>query len=985
MSFLRQPNPVVVSLHPTSFTLHDMKKVLLSEILTSSVHTVRIDSAISEVLAEMASLSISCVVAIDAERHPLGIFTERDAVRLLAERRGVGTITMADVMSSPPFSSSAELDFREAFRNLQERGFRHLIVVDKEGILMGIVTEGDFLHHLDSGDLAEFKSAEKVMSRNIVTVDIDNTLAGAISLMSKNRYSCVVITRNQVPCGIITERDVVRLATNANDIGNIPINSMIDRPLVTISVDTSLPDAIKVMDSNKIRHLVVTKNEQLLGLLTRHDLVKTLQGGYVHYLHDTIQRQRNELFRLSQQHSLFKLHDAALMAADNAFIIADRNATILWANPAFSKLTGYTLEESIGNHIRELVKSGEHGVEFYTTLWSCILGGKVWHGEIINKRKDGTFYHEEMTITPVRAGGKEITHFIAVKQDISVRKEHEEQLREAAAVMRHTHEGVVITDTTPTIISVNDAYISITGYSAEEIIGKNPGFLNAKREDPYFYEMMWQDILTRGHWYGEVWNRRKDGQIYPQLLNISTVYDDKQVPIRYIGVFTDITQLKENQAQLEFLAHHDSLTRLPNRSMIGMLLQQELDQAHRHDHLTGVLFIDLDHFKPVNDSFGHSIGDELLGAIATRLSTRLREGDALGRQGGDEFILLLSMLNEAQDAAVVARDLISALNEPFLLSAGHEIYIGGSVGISLSPQDGTSVSELMKNADAAMYLAKENGRNQFSFYTPELNADARNKLTLENNLRRALQQNELTLHYQPKVDLHNGHIIGVEALARWQKHDGSWISPADFIPIAEKSSLILDIGQWLIEHSCKQIREMMDVGLYDISVAINISARQFRSENLVQQLSGAIERHGISAQQIELELTESMLMQEPERAIECMQNLKQLGVTISLDDFGTGYSSLGYLSRFPIDALKIDQSFVRGMLTEPDDAEIVSAIIGLAHRLKLRVVAEGVETADELAFLRSQGCDELQGYYFSKPLPADDFAELRRSGKLLEN
>lgn len=405
-----------------------MKKVLLSEILTRSVKTVAPDAAISGVLVDMASLKISCIVAVDAERRPLGIFTERDAVRLLAERRGLGTLKMAEVMSTPPFSSSADIDFREAYRLLQERGFRHLVVVDGEGRLQGIVTEGDFLQRLDVGDLSEFKSAEKVMSRNIVTVDIAAPITDAIGLMSRNRYSCVVVTREQIPYGILTERDIVRLAPVIDDVGDTPVRSVVRTPLITAPPDMTLPDAIKLMAQHKIRHLVVTENDKLLGLLTRHDLVKTLQGSYVHFLHETIQVQRNELFRLSQQRSLFMLHDAALAASANAIIIADRQAVIQWANPAFSELSGYTLEETVGSHMRDLVKSGEQSQEFYAELWGTLLDGRVWHGEVINKRKDGTFYPEEMTITPVRLDSDEITHFIAVKQDISERKQAEAQI-----------------------------------------------------------------------------------------------------------------------------------------------------------------------------------------------------------------------------------------------------------------------------------------------------------------------------------------------------------------------------------------------------------------------------------------------------------------------------------------------------------------------------------------------------------------------------
>jgi diguanylate cyclase (GGDEF)-like protein len=412
-------------------------------------------------------------------------------------------------------------------------------------------------------------------------------------------------------------------------------------------------------------------------------------------------------------------------------------------------------------------------------------------------------------------------------------------------------------------------------------------------------------------------------------------------------------------------------------------MEQELEQAKRHDRQLSVLFIDLDRFKQVNDSFGHLIGDELLCSVAERLRARLREGDTLGRLGGDEFVLLATPLQEKHDAAVIARDILVSLGEPFNLSTGHEVFIGGSIGISLFPDNGSNVAELTKNADAAMYLAKENGRNQFSFYTPELNADARKKLELENDLRRAVMHNELRLHYQPKVNIRSGRISGAEALVRWKKADGSWISPVQFIPVAEKSGVILTIGNWVIEQACSQIRTWLDEGLPEISIAVNVSARQFRSGHLDKLVKNALEKFNIPPHHLELELTESMLMNEPERAIDTMNKLKIVGVKISLDDFGTGYSNFGYLRRFPIDSLKIDQSFVRGVAIKPDDAMIVDSIIGLAQRMKLHVIAEGVETAEQLHYLRANHCDELQGYYFSKALPADEFADLLRSGRAL--
>jgi diguanylate cyclase (GGDEF)-like protein/PAS domain S-box-containing protein len=471
------------------------------------------------------------------------------------------------------------------------------------------------------------------------------------------------------------------------------------------------------------------------------------------------------------------------------------------------------------------------------------------------------------------------------------------------------------------------------------------------------------------------------GEIIWVLLSACIMEFDGQPSL--LSSLVEISEIKEHQERLNFMAHHDALTRLPNRSMVETRLEQEIEQAHRHGLRLAVLFFDLDHFKIINDSFVHPVGDELLCAVAGRLNLRLREGDTLARQGGDEFILLASTLSDTQDAAVVARDIINSLSEPFLLSGVHEVFISCSIGISLFPNDGSTVTELMKNADAAMYYAKENGRNQFSFYTKELNADARSKLMMENDLHRALLNNELQLHYQTKIDLRSGKICGVEALIRWSKPDGTLMSPAEFIPLAEKTGVILTLGNMVLERACLQIRQWLDEGLKDVLVAINISSRQFRNGNLDKLIEQSLRKYKIDGRHLELELNESMMMHEPERAIETMQNLKKLGVKLTLDDFGTGYSNLAYLRRFPIDSLKIDQSFVHGMITDPGDAEIANIIIDLAHSLKLSVLAKGVENTDQLSLMRSKGCDELQGYLFSKALPASQAGEMMRSGKTL--
>ncbi|MEN6586862.1 MAG: EAL domain-containing protein [Sulfuricella sp.] len=676
-----------------------------------------------------------------------------------------------------------------------------------------------------------------------------------------------------------------------------------------------------------------------------------------------------------------RLQSAALEAAANAIVITDTDAVVQWANPAFLALTGYLMEEIIGRNPKDLTRSGRQEPAFYRSLWQTILAGRVWHGEMVNRRKDGSLYHEEMTITPVPDDTGAIRHFIAVKQDISARKQVEDKLRQSAMVFESTRDGVVITDPDANIVAVNRAYHEITGYSDEEVLGQKPSILRSGRHDRAFYQAMWAGVHENGYWQGEIWNRRKNGEIYPEWLTISAVRDDSGTVTHYVGVSTDISQLRRSEENLAHLVHYDPLTDLPNRLLFQSRLEHALQGAAQFGRRVAVLLLDLDGFKDINDSLGHPAGDALLQLVAKRVRQRLHEDETMARLGGDEFGLLLEHLADPQDAAVLAQDVVSLLAKPFRLEAGREVYLGGSIGISLFPSDGTTATELVRNADTALYQAKGNGRSQFCFYTGNMNADTLSRVELESALRSAEERGELVLHYQPKVDLRTGQVCGAEALLRWQRNDHGLVFPLMFIAAAERTGLIIPIGAWVIDDACRQIRAWSDEGLGDICMSVNVSARQFFAGDLESVVTRALEKHGVAAKYLDLELTESMLMERPDEAVAQLQNLKAIGVTLSLDDFGTGYSSLAYLSRFPIDTLKIDQSFVRDIVTEPTAAAIAVSTIALAHRLQLRVVAEGVETETQLGYLSMNHCDEMQGYYFSKPLPAGEFADLLRTGK----
>ncbi|MFA5982751.1 MAG: EAL domain-containing protein [Methylococcaceae bacterium] len=545
-----------------------------------------------------------------------------------------------------------------------------------------------------------------------------------------------------------------------------------------------------------------------------------------------------------------------------------------------------------------------------------------------------------------------------------------DELRLLAEVFKSIRDGVMITDLEPNIIAINHAFTEITGYSEEEVLDCNPSLLQSGRHDANFFKLQWLAIEQTGHWQGEVWNRRKNGEIYPQWLTISTVVGELGNVKNYVGVFTDISQVKQSEARLEYLAHYDPLTRLPNRLLIQARIEQAIERAKRHDYRIAVLYIDLDRFKTVNDSLGHPVGDELLIALSARLSTRLRQDDILARLGGDEFLLVMEFVPQPEDTATLALSLIELLSTPFKLPSGHEVFIGISIGISLYPDDCSSVTELIQYADLAMYQAKQMGRNTYQFHTEALSYAASERLALETNLRYALERNQFVLLYQPLINAQTGTLIGVEALLRWQISEHHLELPSKFIPIAEDTGLIVPIGEWVLRTACTQACTWTKAGLPPLIMAVNLSGRQFQSGKIVSLVDSILKETGLPARQLELELTESIVMDQAEQSINTLNELKALGVRLSIDDFGTGYSSLAYLSRFPIDKLKIDRSFVRDVTENNNNSKIASAIIAMARSLKLDVLAEGLETKQQLALLCEYGCDQYQGYLFSKPLTA---------------
>ncbi len=595
-------------------------------------------------------------------------------------------------------------------------------------------------------------------------------------------------------------------------------------------------------------------------------------------------------------------------------------------------------------------------------------------------RKDGSVFWGMATISPLWGEGGHPEFYLAVVRDITTRKQAEEKLLLAAKVFENTVEGIVVTDPEGTIEQVNPGFTAITGYSAEEAVGGNPRILKSDRHPQHFYSDMWARLVEQGHWAGEIWNRRKNGESYPEWLTITAVKNDAGQTTNYVSIFHDITELRRQQDALEYQAQHDALTGLPNRVLLGDRLRMALAQLERSGGKLALLFLDLDNFKTINDGLGHGVGDELLKELARRLEKLLRSGDTVARLGGDEFLILLPEVDSIDGASHIANRMLEALKEPFF-HGDVEYFITASIGLTIAPDDGTDGAKLIKNADMAMYRAKSEGRNNYQYFTPEMDVAAHRRISLEYKLRKGIEKGEFELFYQPLVNMDSGQILGAEALIRW-RHDGKLISPAEFIPLAEASGLILPLGDWVLRTAGSQARLWQDAG-HDLTMSVNISSRQFAGADLVGTLREVLESNRLRPGNLYFEITESMLMGDVVRAEATLQALREAGGTFFLDDFGTGYSSLSYLKRLPIDGLKIDRSFVRDITEDPDSRAIVEAIVSLARTLNLRLVAEGVETQAQRSLLASMGPIVLQGYLASPPVPAGDFEKLLEKKALL--
>jgi len=824
-------------------------------------------------------------------------------------------------------------------------------VFDQSGKLLGYVLariRGGFLSDiyqigLEKGEhrIALYTPASRLLSipEEMLPVDHINTF-----------FSTSQKQRTHMEDNALTDDKTLSVLTKVDDYNLVLVTQS---PLTTI---------IQPWKRQSVAYLIIGTIFSILILL------------YAYYVQRMVYRVQHEnQIRRQTENSLKKLSQA-IEQSPVSVVITDRNAAIEYVNPKFTEVSGYELAEVIGKNPR-ILSSPNAGITDYSGMWAALQAGQDWHGEFCNQRKDGSVYWENAAISSIKDKKGQITHYLAVKEDITTRKQAQEQLQLAAAVFDAASEAIMVCDANNVIETVNTAFTEITGFSVEEASGQTPSLLKSGRHDQKFYERMLDKLDKLGRWEGEIWNRRKNGEIYPQWLSIKTVRDEQGDIQRYISLFSDITLRKRNEERILYQANYDALTGLPNRSLFMDRLQRAMLQGERTDKQIALLFIDLDRFKNVNDTLGHACGDMLLQEAASRLTALVRRSDTVARLGGDEFTVILTDLSEFTQIERLIEKMLRSLSAPYDLD-NNVAFVSASIGITIFPDDGKNVEDLLKNADTAMYQAKENGRNLSQFFTTRMNDAANERRSLETALHQALEREEFVLHYQPIVDAKTGLLTSCETLLRWHQPEHGNVFPDKFIPLAEDTGLIIPIGAWVLEKACFEAVNWAKKKENPPNISVNMSSRQFQRTDVVKLVADTLKKTGLPPERLTLEITESLLIVDDKKIVNQLFDVRKLGVGLSIDDFGTGYSSLSYLRRFPITTLKIDRAFITDLTKDEEAAAVVSAILSMAKSLHMKVVAEGVEEADQLEALREGGCDYIQGYYYSPPLPIQGFRKM---------
>ena len=972
-----------------------MKLISLKSIVADSVFTLQSTEIILKALDIIAEQAISSIIIVDDENRPIGIFTEHDALRVVADAIDLQSPLFA-VMTAKPLCVDESLNLHDAYTMMEEKKYRHLVVIDSNGRFTGVVSEGDFLRHIGFEQLSKFKTVSEAMSESPLMVRLDTSLVEAAGSMKERKCDYAVVLDGNHPVGLITERDIAHWCAHEKESCDVTVAKLIHRDFQIIRKDIPLPEAAALMEEHGVHELIVEDERgNLVGLLSRHDVLHAVHGAYFEFLMRVIDQKNNTITQMDKrkqqlwdekkfiEKNALKLRKLLEALPDGIVLLDNVTMEAIEFNEAAYTQLGYTADEFAELYIPDYCAL-ETPEETRSHIAAIARDGRDSF-ETIHRRKDGSLYDVRVNVVAISLS--DIPHMIAVYRDISDQKRAEQDLRDQQIALSQQKTFLrTLLDNIPDLIfskdldgvymACNTTFERFFGAKESEIIGKTDfDFVDSALAE--FFRDNDKATISAG--------RPRNNEEYLKFADGSYegTFEVTKVPIRdasgtingLLGIARNITERKLYEERLETLANYDPLTGLANRALFQSHLHNSIEKAKRHQSEIALLMFDLDRFKDINDSYGHGAGDELLQMVSQRFLERLREGDMISRLGGDEFAVVIENTVRPEDAGKLAEEMIGALAQEYRLSGGEVIHIGSSVGIAVFPDNGKDPAILLQNADAALYKAKSEGRGVYRYYTDELTDSARKRIECETRLRRAIINQEFEVYYQPQVHIATGRIVGAEALIRWNDPLRGLISPLEFIPIAEETGLIGEIGEWVLNETCRQGKIWLDEG-HRLTLAVNLSAHQVRHQNIPEMVEAALEKSGYPADRLELELTESALMQREEEAVAMLHALRAYGIRLAIDDFGTGYSSLAYLKRFPIDVLKIDKSFVDDIPFETDDMAIVTAIIAMGQALGFQVLAEGTERIEQIDFLKEKGCTMYQGYFKSPPVTAGEFIKL---------
>ena len=964
---------------------------------------------INYVLGLMLNHNIRRILVLDKNDNYLGCIIQEKIIFQFEQDLFKTNIKAKELIKSREKASfvQKESDIQNAIDLMNETNIGSILIFDGNEPI-GILTESDIINlaqkHIDTTlNIQEF------MHRNIISFDEEELLFDVVKKMKENDIRrAVIFDKNQKEYFVITSKDILN---NIKGNYNIFLESKLKDVKNTFN---SLNEAVIELFDNDDEQIIYWFNDKASKLFDIEidknitTIIPAQKWESIYQKIKTNDFKENEIIEIKD--SLFQLTILNTVLLDNAIIkllftniteITNKNIQIenkfkfLYeeapypyqslnekgivtdVNKKWLEITGYEKDEVIG---QKFFYFTDETFESLKEKFKIFFKDKRIENEYIKiKKKNGEIILASFTGNISNINDEIRTHCIF--KDITQEEKIEKKLKLSDIVFENTTEGIIITNEKKEIISVNTAFSNITGYFFEEIKYLNPKVLKSGKHDREFYAKLWSDLEKNGSWKGEIWNRKKNGEIYPEWLNLSVVKDSNGKVLNYVALFSDITKIKNSNAKIEYLAHHDPLTNLPNRLLLKARLNKSIEKANDLKQRLAIFFIDIDNFKMINDTYGHSIGDKIINLVAQRLQKNIRKNDTISRIGGDEFIIVVEDIIEQKNIQKIANKILSDFNDPIRL----EEYLFDttiSMGISVFPNNGLNAEDLIKQADTAMYSAKNAGRNQFHFYKKEMTSEIFEKIVMKQEISDALKNDEFEVYYQPQIDIKTNKIIGAEALLRWNHKSLGVISPDDFIPHAEETKLIIPLGDFVLKTACSFLKKLHEQNLLiDGKIAVNISAIQLKHSDIYKMVLDNLKITNIEPKFLELELTETFIMENIEESILILHNLKEIGVQLSIDDFGTGYSSLSYLKQFPIDKLKIDKSFIAEIPNSPKDMAIAKTIIALGKGLGIKVIAEGVEKQNQKEFLALENCDEIQGWIYAKALKEDDFIEFVKNFK----